>query len=299
MPLLDLPFVDLSLHSDPGQCRVKRVGGVELLPVPNELWPELHDLYTALLGKGERQPSFREQWNGMSLRVMRRVTPAGIVFIVRRSNRTIRTLEEMRMSPAIIARLVDPNLRGGAVLFCGPPASRKTTFACATLVARMERIGGFCNTAENPIEYDLQGPHGKGYCIQEEIASDAEILRVLSDTLRSSADMFFIGEIREKAGAEAAVLASASGMFVAATLHSESTQQAIQKLGLLVGWPALAQTLKAVITLRLERMGEETFARAEPLFINDDGIRSKIRDGNVAMLSSDIDKQRFQALNER
>ncbi|MDA8095267.1 MAG: ATPase, T2SS/T4P/T4SS family [Betaproteobacteria bacterium] len=300
MSLSDLPFVDLSLHANPDQCRVKGADGtMELSPVPRELWPEVHSLYSDLCAKGD-QTSFRTEWSGMTLRATRRTTPAGIVFVVRRGNKTVRTLEEMRISPAIIAKLVDPKIRGGAVLFCGPPASRKTTFACATLKARMERLGGFCWTAENPVEYDMQGPHGKGYCCQEEIASDDEILRVMSDTLRSSADMFFIGEIREKAGAEAAVLASASGMFVASTLHAESTQQAIQKMGALVGWAALAQMLKAVITVRLERMGNETVMGLQPLVldgVDGDGIRAKIRDGNVGLLASDIDKQRFQALN--
>lgn len=302
MPLSDLSFVDLSLHANPEQCRVKGAdGAMALLPVPQELWPETRALYDDLYAREEGQTSFRMEWGGMRLRVTRRTTLSGVIFVARRGNRTVRTLEEMRISPAIIAKLIDPKLRGGAVLFCGPPASRKTTLACATLKGRMERLGGFCWTAENPIEYeDLQGAHGKGYCCQEEITSDNEILRVMSDTLRSSADMFFIGEIREKTGAEAAMLASASGMFVASTLHADTTQQAIQKMGILVGWSAFAQMLKAVITVRLERMGNETVMSLQPLFldgVDGDGIRSKIRDGNVGLLSSDIDKQRFQALN--
>ena len=46
------------------------------------------------------------------------------------------------------------------VLFAGSPGSGKTTAASSMMVDRLEQIGGFAWTAENPVEYHLQGSHG-------------------------------------------------------------------------------------------------------------------------------------------
>lgn len=305
MPLVDLPFADLAVQADPAQCRVKPRGGTLALgEVPCSMWPELRNLHSALAQ--HEAPRFRMEWNGLRMRVQRRETPAGPVFVVRRIESHVRSLGELGLAGGIVTRLRDPALRNGLVVFCGPPASGKTTVACAMLLARMEEIGGFTWTAENPVEYDLQGVHGKGQCYQEEVPDDTDILRVFSDTLRSGADTFYIGEIREKTAAVAAELASASGMLVVSTLHADSPQQAILKLGLLAGWQTLAQSLRAVLALRLEsRAGasgaSEGILRTQPLFLDprltaDEAIRAKIREGNVAMLVNDIEQQRFRLL---
>lgn len=301
MRLADLRFADLTVPEDPAQSRAKnRDGGLELGLLPPELWGELQDLYRALSAHDSAR--FRFRWNDLMLRVQRRGTEAGTVFVVRRIDKQVRSLDDIKFASSVKRRLVDPAMRSGLVLFCGPPGSGKTTLACSMLIARLHEIGGFTWTAENPVEYDMQGTHGKGQIYQSGMEEDSDVLRVFSDTLRSGADTFYIGEIREKSAATAAVLASSSGMLVVATIHADSPQQALLKMGLLSGWLELAQSLRAVIALRLEHLptpGEPDRTRLHlaPLFLDprsatDEGIRAKIREGNLAMLATDVEQQR-------
>ena len=306
--IADLPFADLAVESEPALSRYKRFSdSMDLEQVPEALWPELRDLYQAMCHQeGSR---FRMIWPlvegqtpaGMRLRVQRRDTPYGQVFIARRIDGVVRPLDKVGLPPAVLQKLRNPGIRAGMVLFSGSPGAGKTTAACALLMDRLEKIGGFTWTAENPVEYDLQGAcrlqaHGKGQCYQEEIGEDAEVKRVLMDTLRSGADTFYIGEIREEEAARAACLASSSGLLVVSTIHADNPTQALMKLGILAGFPALAQSLRAVLSLRLEHRltaanGPEKVLRVQPFFVEDEAMRMKIRDGNMSALIGDIDRQ--------
>uniref|UniRef100_E6QGR1 Putative PilU n=1 Tax=mine drainage metagenome TaxID=410659 RepID=E6QGR1_9ZZZZ len=294
--IADLPFADLAVESDPARSRYKRFSdSLDLERVPEALWPELLDLYRTMLRQdGSR---FRMAWPpDLRLRVQRRDTPYGQIFVARRIDAAIRPLDKVGLPPAVLQRLRDPQLRAGMVLFSGSPGAGKTTAACALLMDRLDRIGGFTWTAEAPVEYDLQGPHGKGQCYQEEIDEDADVKRVLMDTLRSGADTFYIGEIREEEAARAACLASSSGLLVASTIHADNPTQALMKLGILAGFPALAQSLRAVLSLRLEHRltaanGPEKVLKVQPFFVEDEAMRLKVRDGNLSALIGDIDRQ--------
>jgi twitching motility protein PilT len=306
--IADLPFADLAVESDPALSRYKRFSdSLDLERVPDALWPELQGLYQAM--SGQNGARFRMIWSpaggnpaggnpaeGLRMRVQRRDTPYGQIFVARRIERVVRPLDNIGLPPAVLQKLRDPRMRAGMVLFSGSPGAGKTTAACALLMDRLEKIGGFTWTAENPVEYDLQGAHGKGQCYQEEIGEDAEVKRVLMDTLRSGADTFYIGEIREEEAARAACLASSSGLLVVSTIHADNPTQALMKLGILAGFPALAQSLRAVLSLRLEHRltaanGPEKVLRVQPFFVEDEAMRMKIRDGNMSALIGDIDRQ--------
>lgn len=304
LTLGELPFADLSLEAQGERCRYKRLAdSIDLLPLPSALWTEAQALYQQCMNT--QLPRFRAAWPpkearpggvGMRMRVQRRETPYGPVFIARRIDHKVRPLEKLGLPAEIIRRLRDPQLRAGLVLFAGGPGAGKTTAACATLLDRLEHIGGFTWTAENPVEYDIQGPHGHGQCYQEEVADDQDVYRVFTDTLRSSADTFYIGEIREAEAARAACLAAASGMLVLSTIHADNPQQALVKLGMLAGFPAIAQSLRALITLRIDHRltaanGTVRTLRTQPFFVVDEAQRMKIRDGNMASLNTDIDHQ--------
>lgn len=301
--IADLPFADLAVESEPALSRYKRFSdSLDLERVPESLWPELRDLHQAM--SRQEGSRFRMIWPlvggqttaGLRLRVQRRDTPYGQVFIARRIDGVVRPLDKVGLPPAVLQKLRNPGIRAGMVLFSGSPGAGKTTAACALLMDRLENIGGFTWTAENPVEYDLQGAHGKGQCYQEEIGEDAEVKRVLMDTLRSGADTFYIGEIREEEAARAACLASSSGLLVVSTIHADNPTQALMKLGILAGFPALAQSLRAVLSLRLEHRltaanGPEKVLRVQPFFVEDEAMRMKIRDGNLSALIGDIDRQ--------
>ncbi|AIA55727.1 ATPase, T2SS/T4P/T4SS family [Acidithiobacillus caldus] len=297
--LADIEFSDIAIEAEPASCRFKRFSeDLTVQVVPQALWPELQALRETLLAVDSVR--FRIEFHGMRLRVQRRQTPYGPVFIARRIAQVLRRIDDIGLPGPILSALRDPRLRAGFVIFSGGPGSGKTTTACALLMDRLEKIGGFTWTAENPVEFDLQGPHGAGQCYQEEINEDGEVMRVLMDTLRSGADTFYIGEIREEQSAKAACLAAASGMLVVSTLHADNPQQAILKIGMLAGFDSIAQSLKAVVTLRLDnRMtanGPQKVLYVQPFFVEDEALRIKIREGNLASINSDIEMQRNRAV---
>ena len=302
MRLAEIPFADLVVQAEPSQCRLKRPGeSLELGLVPEAAWEDLRSLYAKL---GAAQASrFRLEFNGMLLRAQSRETAAGHVFVVRRIDRAVLSFKDLKMPPAIVDRLRTPRLHSGMVLFCGPPGAGKTTAACAMVLDRLQSIGGFTWTAENPVEYDLQGTHGRGQCYQVEIDSDAKIADVFSDTVRSGADTFFLGEIREQAAAGVAGLASASGMLVVSTLHADTPQQAIMKMAMLSSWQVVAQSLRAVVVLRQQRRDNRNTGLSErtllvqPFFVEDEAVRTKIRDGNLTSLNADVDAQERRFLH--
>lgn len=299
MSLVDLNFSDLAVEAEPSACRYKRFSeDLRVMEVPRELWGELDSLRKLFLQQEAQR--FRMEFEGMRLRVQRRNTPYGPVFVARRIASILRGLDDLGLPAPIVQSLRDARLRSGFVLFSGGPGSGKTTSACALLMDRLERIGGFTWTAENPVEYDLQGSHGAGQCYQEEIDSDEDVQRVLMDTLRSGADTFYIGEIREEKSARSGCLAAASGMLVVSTLHADNPQQAILKIGMLAGFDSIAQSLRAVVTLRLENKmtpaGPQRILSVLPFFVEEESTRIKIREGNLAAITQDMEMQRNRAV---
>ena len=297
--LADIEFSDIAIEAEPASCRFKRFSeDLAVQTIPEALWPELRSLRETLLAV--EAPRFRVEFHGMRLRVQKRQTPYGPVFVARRIAQVLRRIDDLGLPGPILQQLRDPKLRAGFVIFSGGPGSGKTTTASALLMDRLEKIGGFTWTAENPVEFDLQGPHGAGQCYQEEINEDSEVMRVLMDTLRSGADTFYIGEIREEQSAKAACLAAASGMLVVSTLHADNPQQAILKIGMLAGFDSIAQSLRAVVTLRLDSRpsaaGLQKVLYVQPFFVDDEALRIKIREGNLAAINSDIEMQRNRAV---
>ncbi len=307
LELSGLEFADLAVEQNPAASRYKRFSNdLRLESVPAALWPEIATLREEMLRVSTLQEvqnhRFRLEHQGMKLRVQRRDTPYGPVFVARRIAAVLRELDDLGLPAGLLPRLCDPELRAGLLLFAGGPGAGKTTAACAMLLARLKRIGGFTWTAENPVEYDLQGPHGAGQCYQEEVGDDGEVKRVLMDTVRSGADTFYIGEIREEQGARAASLAAASGMLVVSTLHADNPQQAILKMGMLAGFDGLAQSLRGILTLKLDRQisaaqGARKVLNVQSFFVDNEPARLKIREGNMAAISAEMETQKNRALS--
>ena len=159
-------------------------------------------------------------------------------------------LEELGMSARDIAsveRMVASSR--GLILVTGPTGSGKTT----TLYACMRRLNNgqrrIC-TIEDPIEYALPGVRQS----QVNLRIGLDFPELLRSTMRQSADVILVGEIRDPLTAETAVLASKSGQLVLATLHASTAAGAVDSMLSLGIHPYfLASGLSAVITQRLVR----------------------------------------------
>ncbi len=159
-------------------------------------------------------------------------------------------LETLGMDPDLLARL-DHLIRQphGIVLVTGPTGSGKTTSLYAAL-ARLDASTSNILTVEDPVEYDLPGISQ----IQVNARIDMTFALALRAILRQDPDIIMIGEIRDLETAQIAVQASLTGHLVLATLHTNDSVSAVNRLIDMGVEPfLLASTLLGVLAQRLVR----------------------------------------------
>jgi len=159
-------------------------------------------------------------------------------------------LETLGMDPDVLGKL-DHLIRQphGIVLVTGPTGSGKTTSLYAAL-ARLD--ASTCNilTVEDPVEYDLPGISQ----IQVNAKIDMTFALALRAILRQDPDIIMIGEIRDLETAQIAVQASLTGHLVLATLHTNDSVSAINRLIDMGVEPfLLASSMLGVLAQRLVR----------------------------------------------
>ena len=135
------------------------------------------------------------------------------------------------------------------MIVTGPTGSGKTTTLYSCL-RRINRPGRKLLTAEEPIEYDIDG------IVQVPInyATGNTFAKVLRAFLRQDPDVMMIGEIRDLETAEIAVQASLTGHLMFSTLHTNDAAGAVTRLVDMDVPPFLiASTLEAVLGQRLVR----------------------------------------------
>ncbi|MBC7385940.1 MAG: type IV-A pilus assembly ATPase PilB [Cryobacterium sp.] len=113
----------------------------------------------------------------------------------------------------------------GLVLVTGPTGSGKTTTLYSAL-AELNVITDNISTAEDPVEYNLEGIN------QTQVNKDvglsfAAVLRAL---LRQDPDTILVGEIRDYETAEVSIQAALTGHLVLSTLHTNDAPSSITRL---------------------------------------------------------------------
>ena len=121
------------------------------------------------------------------------------------------------------------NRHKGLVLVTGPTGSGKST----TLAAMLDKINSMRQahimTIEDPIEYIHH--HKKCIVNQREVGSDtASFPTALKYVLRQDPDIILIGEMRDLETIEAALTIAETGHLVFATLHTNSTYEAVNRI---------------------------------------------------------------------
>jgi type II secretory ATPase GspE/PulE/Tfp pilus assembly ATPase PilB-like protein len=143
----------------------------------------------------------------------------------------------------------------GLVLLCGPTGSGKSTtlYACLNHINRPDiKI----LTAENPVEYNLDG------VVQVQVNPDLKLgddklfdfATALRSFLRLDPDVIMVGEIRDRETAQVCMEAAMTGHLVFSTIHTNDAPSAVSRLTEM-GVPAfmVASTVKCVIAQRLCR----------------------------------------------
>ncbi len=206
--------------------------------------------------------------------------------VLRAIKHEIPSLTDIDM-PAVMKEVVmSPR---GLVILVGGTGSGKSTTLAAMLGYRNLNSHGHIITIEDPIEF----VHEHRNCIvtQREIGVDTESYEVaLKNALRQSPDVIMIGEIRDRETMEHAITFSEAGHLCLATLHANSTNQAIDRI--INFFPEerrqqlfmdLSMNLRALISQRLVRRSDGMGrAPAVEILINSPLMADLILKGDVS-----------------
>lgn len=117
----------------------------------------------------------------------------------------------------------------GLVIFVGATGSGKSTSLAAMIGYRNRKSYGHIITVEDPIEFVHQ--HENCIVTQREVGVDTASYEVaLKNTLRQAPDVILIGEIRDRDTMEYAIQFAETGHLCLSTLHSNNTNQAIDRI---------------------------------------------------------------------
>jgi twitching motility protein PilU len=145
--------------------------------------------------------------------------------VIRQINATIPAIEELEL-PAILKDIVMS--KRGIVIVVGATGSGKSTTLAAMVGYRNEKTRGHIVTIEDPVEY----VHAHRGCVvtHREIGVDTDSWHTaLKNTLRQAPDVIMIGEIRDRETMEYAIQFAETGHLVLATLHANSSNQALDR----------------------------------------------------------------------
>ena len=213
-----------------------------------------------------------------------------VTMAIRQIPYEILAMEKLGLPPAVREFT---NRQKGLVLVTGPTGSGKST----TLAAMLDKINATRQshiiTIEDPIEYIHH--HKKCIVNQREIGADtATFPTALKYVLRQDPDIILIGEMRDLETIEAALTIAETGHLVFATLHTNSTYEAVNRI--VDVFPAdqqkqiltqLAFTLEGVVTQQLipRSRGGGRILCAEVLVCTP-AIKAVIREGKTHQIYS-------------
>ena len=117
----------------------------------------------------------------------------------------------------------------GLLIMVGATGSGKSTTLAALIGHRNENSYGHIVTVEDPIEY--VHPHKNCIITQREVGVDTtDWFAALKNTLRQAPDVIMIGEVRDRETMEHAIAFAETGHLCMATLHANSSNQALDRI---------------------------------------------------------------------
>jgi len=146
--------------------------------------------------------------------------------VLRTINAKIPTLEELELPPVLKEVVLS---KRGFVILVGGTGSGKSTSLAAMVGYRNEKTRGHIVTIEDPVEYI----HAHKGCVvtHREVGVDCDSWHLaLRNTLRQAPDVILIGEIRDRETMEYGIQFAETGHLVLATLHANSSNQALDRI---------------------------------------------------------------------
>jgi twitching motility protein PilU len=159
-------------------------------------------------------------------RVSALVQQGNIGMVLRTINSKIPTFEELGLPPVLQDVCMT---KRGLVIMVGATGSGKSTSLAAMVGFRNENSYGHIITIEDPIEY--VHPHRNCVLTQREVGVDTESWEnALKNTLRQAPDVILMGEIRDRETMDYAIAFAETGHLCMATLHANSSNQALDRI---------------------------------------------------------------------
>ncbi|MGH7197815.1 MAG: type IV pilus twitching motility protein PilT, partial [Candidatus Omnitrophota bacterium] len=289
------------MHLQAGTSPVFRVHGdlifSDLEPLSNE---DIEKYLFSVMSAEQKERYLKERHLDLSYtvpgiarfraNVFRQRGNAGIV--LRMVPFDIPTMEDLGL-PSVLADLASrPH---GLVLFTGATGSGKSTSLAAIINFINNTRKAKIVTIEDPIEF----VHSNRLSVidQREVGADTESFSMaLRDALREDPDVILVGEMRDLDTISNAITAAETGHLVFATLHTNDSVQAIDRM--IDVFPPhqqaqvrsqLAVTLQAVIaqTLLKRKEGLGRVAAFETLVVNN-AVRNLIKEAKTLQIYSAI-----------
>ena len=117
----------------------------------------------------------------------------------------------------------------GLVIFVGATGSGKSTSLAAMVDHRNENSFGHIITVEDPVEF--VHPHKNCIVTQREVGIDTDDWApALKNSLRQAPDVILMGEIRDRETMDHAIAFAETGHLCMATLHANSSNQALDRI---------------------------------------------------------------------
>jgi len=146
--------------------------------------------------------------------------------VLRLINAKIPTVEELDLPPVLKEVVLS---KRGLVILVGGTGSGKSTSLAAMVGYRNEKTRGHIVTIEDPVEYVHQ--HKGCVVTHREVGVDTDSWHAaLKNTLRQAPDVILIGEIRDRETMEYGIQFAETGHLVLATLHANSSNQALDRI---------------------------------------------------------------------
>jgi twitching motility protein PilT len=297
------------LHLTPGAPPFARLGGI-LQPIPDtepltnagieQLAAEILEGKLASEFDSKKELDFAFDFDGGDRfrgNVYR--TKGTLGFSFRLIPQEIPGFGELGLPPIVDELVTRPQ---GLVLVTGPTGSGKST----TLASMIDWINTNrrCHviTIEDPIEYLHH--HKQSAVNQREIGPDADTFHsALRAALREDPDVLLVGEMRDPESISVAMSIAETGHLVFATLHTNDTAQALDRI--VDVFPSdrrdqiqvqLSATLQAVIYQRLlPRMDGGLVAAFEIMRANS-AVRNLIREGKTRQLRNVVSTHQSEGM---
>jgi twitching motility protein PilU len=159
-------------------------------------------------------------------RVSAFVQMSSVGMVLRTINSTIPEFDELSLPPILKDVIMS---KRGLVIMVGATGSGKSTTLAAMVGHRNANSYGHIITIEDPVEF--VHPHRNCIITQREVGVDTEDWEIaLKNTLRQAPDVIQIGEIRDRQTMDHAIAFAETGHLCLATLHANSSNQALDRI---------------------------------------------------------------------